>query len=57
MTDLADGFATPAFVLDRADLAGRANVWATAMAEEFWDGYGMNGGDAFYAGKAFLHPT
>ena len=25
-----------------------------AMAEEFWDGYGMNGGDAFYAGKAFL---
>ncbi|WP_368387707.1 diaminopimelate decarboxylase [Schaalia turicensis] len=54
LTDLADDFATPAFVLDRADLAGRANVWATAMAEEFWDGYGMNGGDAFYAGKAFL---
>lgn len=54
LTDLAADFATPAFVLDRADLRGRANVWATAMAEEFWDGYGMNGGDAFYAGKAFL---
>ncbi|WP_115727015.1 diaminopimelate decarboxylase [Actinomyces culturomici] len=54
LTDLANDFATPAFVLDRADLRGRATVWATAMAEEFWDGYGMNGGDAFYAGKAFL---
>lgn len=51
---LAREFGTPAFVLDRADLAGRAQVWATAMAEEFWEGYGMAGGDAFYAGKAFL---
>ena len=24
------------------------------MAEEFWPDYGMNGGEAFYAGKAFL---
>ncbi|MCF2710629.1 diaminopimelate decarboxylase [Schaalia hyovaginalis] len=54
LTDLARDFATPAFILDRADLRGRAGVWATAMAEEFWDGYGMAGGDAFYAGKAFL---
>ncbi|MDC4232718.1 diaminopimelate decarboxylase [Actinomyces sp. B33] len=51
---LAADFATPAFVVDAADLAGRARVWASAMAEEFWDGYGMSGGDAFYAGKAFL---
>ena len=54
LTDIAEHFATPAFVLDRADLRGRARVWASAMAEEFWEGYGMAGGDAFYAGKAFL---
>lgn len=54
LTDIAADFATPAFVMDRSDLRGRARVWATAMAEEFWDGYGMSGGDAFYAGKAFL---
>ena len=47
LTDIAADFATPAFVMDRADLRGRARVWATAMAEEFWDGYGMSGGDAF----------
>ena len=54
LTDIAADFATPVFVMDRADLRGRARVWATAMAEEFWDGYGMSGGDAYYAGKAFL---
>ncbi|WP_051259402.1 diaminopimelate decarboxylase [Schaalia suimastitidis] len=54
LTDIARDFATPVFILDRADLRARAQVWAHAMAEEFWDGYGMNGGDAFYAGKAFL---
>ncbi|MDO4258895.1 MAG: diaminopimelate decarboxylase [Actinomycetaceae bacterium] len=54
LTTIAQDFATPAFVMDRADLRGRAQVWASAMAEEFWDGYGMSGGDAFYAGKAFL---
>lgn len=54
LTRITEEFSTPLFVLDRADLRGRAQVWATAMAEEFWDGYGMNGGDAFYAGKAFL---
>lgn len=45
---------TPVFVLDEADLRGRAATWSAAMAEEFWPGYGMAGGDAFYAGKAFL---
>jgi len=27
------------------------------MAEEFWPGYGMAGGEAYYAGKAFLTTT
>lgn len=52
--ELAREFGTPAFVMDRADFRGRAEVWATAMAEEFWDGYGLAGGAAYYAGKAFL---
>ena len=54
LTRVADEFGTPTFVLDVEAMRGRARVWASAMAEEFWDGYGMNGGDAFYAGKAFL---
>ena len=45
---------SPVFVLDEADLRGRAASWSAAMAEEFWPGYGMRGGEAFYAGKAFL---
>ena len=45
---------TPVFVLDEEDLRGRAASWSAAMAEEFWPPYGMNGGTAFYAGKAFL---
>ena len=54
LTSVAADFGTPTFVLDVEAMRGRARVWASAMAEEFWDGYGMNGGDAFYAGKAFL---
>lgn len=54
VTDILDEAPTPVYVLDEADMRGRAAVWATAMAEEFWPGYGMNGGGAFYAGKAFL---
>ena len=54
LTSVADEFGTPTFVLDVEAMRGRARVWASAMAEEFWDGYGMSGGDAFYAGKAFL---
>ena len=45
---------SPVFVLDEADLRGRAASWAAAMHEEFWPSYGMAGGEAFYAGKAFL---
>ena len=54
LTSVAADFGTPTFVLDVEAMRGRARVWACAMAEEFWDGYGMSGGDAFYAGKAFL---
>ena len=56
LTSVAADFGTPTFVLDVKAMRGRARVWASAMAEEFWDGYGMSGGDAFYAGKAFLTP-
>ena len=45
---------SPVFVLDEVDLRGRAASWAAAMHEEFWPSYGMAGGEAFYAGKAFL---
>ena len=45
---------SPVFVLDEADLRGRAASWSAAMHEEFWPSYGMAGGEAFYAGKAFL---
>ena len=45
---------TPVYVLDVQDMRGRAATWAATMAEEFWPEYGMNGGEVFYAGKAFL---
>ena len=54
LMSVAAEFGTPTFVLDVEAMRGRARVWASAMAEEFWEGYGMSGGDAFYAGKAFL---
>ncbi|MCL3778425.1 MULTISPECIES: diaminopimelate decarboxylase [unclassified Actinomyces] len=54
LTQVLDDAPTPVFVLDEADLRGRAASWSAAMHEEFWPGYGMAGGQAFYAGKAFL---
>lgn len=39
-----------AVIVDLQDLEGQANVWATAFAEEFWDGYGMNGGFVIHDG-------
>ncbi|MDO5034936.1 MAG: diaminopimelate decarboxylase [Actinomycetaceae bacterium] len=51
---LVASFGSPMYVLDEADLMGRATVWATVMAEEFWDGYGMGGGSAYFAAKAFM---
>lgn len=53
-TQLVQSYGSPLYVLDEADLYGRANVWATVMAEEFWDGYGMGGGSAYYAAKALM---
>ncbi|MDO5048765.1 MAG: diaminopimelate decarboxylase [Actinomycetaceae bacterium] len=53
-TQLVEDFGSPVYVLDESDLAGRATVWATVMAEEFWDGYGMGGGSAYYAAKAMM---
>ncbi|QPL05921.1 MULTISPECIES: diaminopimelate decarboxylase [Actinomyces] len=54
LTQVLNDAPTPVFVLDEADLRGRAASWSAAMHEEFWPGYGMAGGQAFYAGKAFL---
>lgn len=54
LTEILEAAPTPVFVLDEADLRGRAATWASAMFEEFWPDYGMAGGDAYYAGKAFL---
>ena len=45
----------PAFVTSLDDLGQRAQVWVSAMAEEFWKGYGMSGASVFYAGKAQLN--
>lgn len=54
VTTIVDTWGSPIYVLDEDDLRGRAQTWATAMAEEFWDGYGMGGGSAYYAAKAFM---
>ncbi|MBO3725743.1 diaminopimelate decarboxylase [Actinomyces bowdenii] len=54
VSEILDRAPAPVYVLDEADFRGRAATWAAAMAEEFWEGYGMAGGEAFYAGKAFL---
>lgn len=54
LTEVLADAPTPVFVLDEDDLRGRAATWASAMFEEFWPDYGMAGGDAYYAGKAFL---
>lgn len=51
---IVETWGSPIYVLDEDDLRGRAQTWATAMAEEFWDGYGMGGGSAYYAAKAFM---
>ena len=44
VTELANEFGTPAFLLDEDDFRSRARQWRTAFAGE----------DVFYAGKAFL---
>lgn len=39
-------------LIDCVDLEGQLHVWATAFAEEFWDGYGMSGGYVVHIGRA-----
>ncbi|GAA1002717.1 diaminopimelate decarboxylase [Streptomyces sp. F-3] len=45
VTELAERFGTPAYILDEADFRARARAWRTAFG---------NDADVFYAGKAFL---
>lgn len=54
VTDLAQSFATPSYLFDLDDFAARAETISSAMAEEFWEGYGFSGASVYYAGKAFL---
>ncbi|MBM3656389.1 MAG: diaminopimelate decarboxylase [Actinobacteria bacterium] len=50
VSDLADEFGTPSFVLDEADFQARAGSWAKALQEAF----GPNAGTAYYAAKSFI---
>ncbi|MBV7364079.1 diaminopimelate decarboxylase [Actinomycetaceae bacterium TAE3-ERU4] len=52
-SDLLSQFGSPLYVLDEDDFFGRATVWVSAMAESFWEGYGMSGATVSYATKAF----
>uniref|UniRef100_UPI00404ADAFB diaminopimelate decarboxylase n=1 Tax=Georgenia sp. M64 TaxID=3120520 RepID=UPI00404ADAFB len=52
--DLAAEHGTPAYVLDEADLRGRARAYARAFAAAFAPEAGLAGADVYYAGKAFL---
>ncbi|WP_447924924.1 diaminopimelate decarboxylase [Georgenia muralis] len=52
--DLAVEHGTPAYVLDEADLRGRARAYARAFAAAFAPEAGLAGADVYYAGKAFL---
>ncbi|MEV6121360.1 diaminopimelate decarboxylase [Streptomyces sp. NPDC052077] len=45
VTQLAEEFGTPAYILDESDFRARARAWRTAFGSE---------ADVFYAGKAFL---
>lgn len=51
VTQLAEDFGTPLFVIDEADMRERAAAWKQAMDAAFAD---LAGADVFYAGKAFL---
>ncbi|MCM3660633.1 diaminopimelate decarboxylase [Georgenia satyanarayanai] len=48
--DIAAEHRTPVYVLDEADLRGRARAFVTAFAEAFAD---LAGADVYYASKAF----
>ena len=51
VTDLAQRFGTPAYVLDEADFRARAVAFRDAFTHSFAD---LGGADVYYAGKAFL---
>lgn len=48
---LMEQFGSPLYVIDEADMRGRARIWKAAMDEAFED---LAGGEVYYAGKAFL---
>jgi diaminopimelate decarboxylase len=50
VSEIAERFGTPAFVLDESDFRARATAFRDAFAEAFAPG----GADVYYAGKAFL---
>ena len=50
VTAIAAKYGTPIFVLDEADLIGRARYWHEQLPEIF----GENGGQVFFAAKSFI---
>ena len=52
--ELATRHGTPAYVLDEADLRGRARAIREAFERAFAPEAGLAGADVYYAGKAFL---
>ncbi|GAA4289014.1 diaminopimelate decarboxylase [Georgenia daeguensis] len=52
--EIARTHGTPAYVVDEADLRGRARAFAEAFDAAFAESAGMAGADVYYAGKAFL---
>ncbi|MDA2962562.1 MAG: diaminopimelate decarboxylase [Actinomycetota bacterium] len=49
-SDLAQEFATPAFIMDEVDFRARATAWDRALQSAF----GQNAGTVYYAAKAFI---
>ena len=54
VTDIAERFGTPAYVLDVADFRARLAAYRDAFAAAFAPSRGLAGAEIFYAGKAFL---
>lgn len=51
LSEIAERFGTPTYVLDVDDMRRRARAWKIAMDDAFAE---LAGADVFYAGKAFL---
>ena len=54
VTELARRHGTPAYLVDEADMRGRARALREAFEAEFTEAGGLAGIDVYYAGKAFL---